>query len=91
MSGCGADGSALDPPELRFHGPCQGHDDAYLRPGTVRERFEMDHAFLQEMRFKADRAPLLTQPLYRAAATGYYLAVRFFGWAHFNYTGGKRK
>jgi hypothetical protein len=81
-NGCGAEGSFIDPPDLRFHDACDEHDLAYEFGGTSRDRAIADRALLKAMKAKAACAPWKKALYLYPAAYLYFLGVRAFGWRH---------
>lgn len=81
-NGCGAEGSVIDPPDLRFSAICNEHDLAYAQGGSSRERRRVDMEFRRLMIRKAKAAPWHKAAYLYPSAWGYWAGVRLFGWRH---------
>jgi hypothetical protein len=95
-NGCGAEGSILNPPDLRFKDVCDDHDVAYAMGGTSADRRLVDREWRRAMlakagqaRLQASQAPWRQKPVKHAKAAGlwaaawiYWGAVRVGGWRH---------
>ncbi len=61
------------------------HDYGYHRGGSELHRIRCDGLFLVAMRRDVYRSPWYWKPLTWLLAHLFYIAVRLFGWASFNY------
>ena len=82
-NGCGAQGSIIDPPDLRFRDACDDHDIAYAMGGTPADRAAADREFRQAMLKKAACAPWHKRAYLVPGAWLYWAGVRIGGWRHF--------
>lgn len=81
-NGCGAAGSILDPPDLRFREACDDHDVAYALGGTPADRRAADREFRREMLRRASAAPWYKAAYLYPVAWLYWGAVRVGGWQY---------
>ena len=65
---------------------CDKHDVGYNQGGDEVRRFECDWKFVRAMFRDAARLKWYAQLLAYPVAILFFVLVRLFGWAHFNYT-----
>ena len=69
-----------------FEASCDKHDVGYGKGGDEVRRFECDWKFVCAMFRDAARLKWYAQLLAYPVAVLFFVLVRLFGWAHFNYT-----